>query len=218
MFGTLLSVLFPLMATIGLGYGWARLGRPFGSTMLGQLALDVGMPCLALSGLASAPIPIAAFFSSAAVTLVCLVVLAIGGAMALRLARLRLQTYLPSVTWGNAGFLGIPLVLYAFGPPGLGYAIAFSAVSNAFNAVFSQVVSAGTIKPGVLGRVPLIYAIAIGALLQVLHLKLAQFVGHGISLLGGIIISLMLVMVGVSIARIRASALRRAIFSRSGAV
>jgi predicted permease len=118
----LLGTLFPLTAIIGLGYGWVRLGRPFDSAMLGQLALDIGMPCLALSALASAPIPVAEFFSSAAATLVCLVVLAIGGAMALRLARLRLRTYLPSVTWGNAGFLGIPLALYAFGQPGLGYA------------------------------------------------------------------------------------------------
>ena len=211
MLGTLLGVLFPLTAIIGLGYGWVRLGRPFDSAMLGQLALDIGMPCLALSALASEPIPVAEFLSSAAATFVCLVVLAISGAMALRLARLRLRTYLPSVTWGNAGFLGIPLALYAFGQPGLGYAIAFSAVSNAFNSVFSQAISAGAIKLGALGRMPLIHAIVIGALLQALHLRLPQFAERSVSLLGGIAIPLMLMMVGASIARIRASALRRAI-------
>ena len=211
MFGTLLGVLFPPTAIIGLGYGWVRLGRPFDSAMLGQLALDIGMPCLALSALASEPIPVAEFLSSAAATFVCLVVLAISGAMALRLARLRLRTYLPSVTWGNAGFLGIPLALYAFGQPGLGYAIAFSAVSNAFNSVFSQAISAGAIKLGALGRMPLIHAIVIGALLQALHLRLPQFAERSVSLLGGIAIPLMLMMVGASIARIRASALRRAI-------
>ena len=211
MFGTLLGVLFPPTAIIGLGYGWVRLGRPFDSAMLGQLALDIGMPCLALSALASEPIPVAEFLSSAAATFVCLVVLAISGAIALRLARLRLRTYLPSVTWGNAGFLGIPLALYAFGQPGLGYAIAFSAVSNAFNSVFSQAISAGAIKLGALGRMPLIHAIVIGALLQALHLRLPQFAERSVSLLGGIAIPLMLMMVGASIARIRASALRRAI-------
>ncbi len=161
MLPTLLNALVPLTAVIGLGYGWVRLGRPFDNAMLGQLSLDLGMPCLALSALAGAPVPATAFFESAAATLVCLVGLAVGGAVTLRLARLRLQTYLPSVTWGNAGFLGIPLAL-CVGQPGLGYAIAFSAVSNAFNAVFSQAISAGTIKPGVLARTPLIYAIALG--------------------------------------------------------
>ncbi len=207
----LLNALVPPTAVIGLGYGWVRLGRPFDNAMLGQLSLDIGMPCLALSALASAPVPATAFFESAAATLVCLVVLAVGGTVTLRLSGLRLQTYLPSVTWGNAGFLGIPLALYVFGQPGLGYAIAFSAVSNAFNAVFSQAISAGTIKPGVLGRTPLIYAIAIGALFQTLPVRLPQFVGQGASLLGGIAIPLMLMMVGASIARIRANALRRAV-------
>jgi malate permease and related proteins len=216
MLHTLLAALVPLTAIIGLGYGWVGLGRPFDSATLGQLALNVGMPCLALTALASAPVPVTAFCSSAAAALVCLVVLAGAGAAALTLARLRLQTYLPSVTWGNAGFLGVPLALYAFGQSGLGYAVVFSAVSNAFNTVFSQTISAGTARPGVLARTPLIYAIAIGALLQALHLRLPESVERGVSLLGGIAVPLMLMMVGASIARVRARSLpRTVVFSLS---
>lgn len=206
----LLVTLVPLSAAIALGFLWVRCERPLDNATLGQLASDVGMPCLALSTLVNADISLSAFLESALAALACLIMLALGGAAALGFAGLRLRTYLPSVTWGNAGFLGIPLSFYAFGRPGLGYAVAFSAVSLVFNSIFSQAVAAGGAKFGVLARNPLIYAIALGVLAQLLGVKSPDWIGNGVSLLGGIAIPLMLLMVGASIARIRAVSLWRA--------
>lgn len=44
-----LATLVPVSAAIGLGFVWVRLDRPFDNATLGQLAADIGMPCLAFA-------------------------------------------------------------------------------------------------------------------------------------------------------------------------
>ena len=48
------------------------------------------------------------------------------GALLLWATGLRIRTFLPSISFPNAGNLGLPPSLYAFGPEGLGYAIAYA--------------------------------------------------------------------------------------------
>lgn len=211
MYYVLLVTLVPLTAIIALGFVWVWLKQPLDNATLGRVASDIGMPCLALSTLANAEISVSAFTESAVAALTCLVVLAVLGAVALRLVGLRLRTYLPSVTWGNAGFLGIPIALYAFGPTGLAYAVAFSAISLVFNSIFSQAVAAGRANLVAVQKSPLIYCIAIGLMLQLLGVRLPDWIGRGLSLMGGVAIPLMLMMVGASIARIKAVSIGRAL-------
>jgi predicted permease len=194
-----------------LGYGWVRLGRPFDNSSLGQVASDVGMPCLVFSILANADVTPNAFAQTALAAFACLVLLAVVGTISLYLAGLRLRTYLPSVTWGNAGFLGIPLALYAFGRPGLGYAVAFSAVSLVFNSIFSQLIAAGSARFATIVRTPLIYAIAVGVLVATVRVQVPPVVMQSVSMLGAITVPLMLMMVGASLARIKAVSLGRAV-------
>ncbi len=210
----LLSTFLPLAAAIGLGVLWVRLGQPFDTATLGRLGADVGMPCLALSALGNTTVPLASFTESALAALLCMVSLASLGAVVLNVAGLRLKTYLPSVTWGNSSFLGIPVSLYAFGERGLGYAIAFSAVSLVFNSVFSQAVAVGGANLRTVLRNPLIYAIGLGIALQLMGARLPDCAQRGLSLLGGIAVPVMLMMIGASIARIKAVSLgRAAVFS-----
>ena len=208
---TLLLTLLPITVPIVIGYGWVRLGRPFDNASLGQLASDVGMPCLIFSVLASADVPPDAFARTAVAAFACLILLAAVGTISLHLTGLRLQTYLPSVTWGNAGYLGIPLALYAFGRAGIGYAVAFSAVSLVFNSIFSQLVAAGSARFEAIIRTPLIYAIAAGVLFATSRTRLPPIVAQSVSMLGGIAVPLMLMMVGASLARIKAVSVSRAL-------
>jgi predicted permease len=108
-------------------------------------------------------------------------------------------------------FLGIPIALYAFGQAGFGYAVAFSAVSLVFNSILSQAVAVGCAQLGILLRTPLIYAIATGVLIQISGVQPPNWVGRGISLVGGFSIPLMLMMVGASVARIKVVTMTRAL-------
>ena len=206
----LIAIMLPLAVAIALGFLWVKSGRPFDTATLGRLGADVGMPCLALSTLLNAKIQIASFTESALAALVCMVSLGLLGAVALTLARLRLKTYLPSVTWGNSSFLGIPISLYAFGQSGLGYALAFSAVSLVFNSLFSQMIAVGAANLREVLKNPLVYAIAVGVVLRLMRVEVPDCVQRGLSLLGGMTIPLMLMMVGAAIARIKPLSIKRA--------
>jgi len=215
---TLLSVLAPVSVPVILGYIWVRSGRPYDSSTFGQLVADVAMPCLVFSALAKAEMTLDSLGQMATASLACLALLAVIGTLGLYLTGLRVRTYLPSVTWGNYGFFGIPLAFYAFGESGLAYAVVFSAVSHAFNSPLSQVVCAASVRSSTLARViirtPLVYAVAAGIAVASLHVQLPDAVIRSASLLGGIAIPTMLIMVGASLARLRPiSFARAAIFS-----
>ena len=211
MFRTVLLTLLPVTVPIVVGYSWVRLGRTFDSACLGELASDVGTPCLIFSVLASADVSPVALGRTVLAALACLALLALIGTISLRLVGLRLRTYLPSVTFGNAGYLGIPLSQYAFGRAGVGYAVAFSAVSLVFNSIFSQLMATGNARVEAILRRPLIYAIVAGVLLAVFRVQLPAVITQSISLIGAIAIPLMLMMVGASLARIKAASVGRAL-------
>ena len=211
MFSTVWLTLLPVTVPIVVGYGWVRLGRAFDSACLGELASDVGTPCLIFSVLASADVSPVALGRTALAALACLALLALIGTISLQLVGLRLRTYLPSVTFGNAGYLGIPLSLFAFGRAGVGYAVAFSAVSLVFNSIFSQLMATGNARFEAILRSPLIYAIVAGVSLALLRVQLPAVVIQSVSLIGAIAIPLMLMMVGASLARIKAASVGRAI-------
>jgi hypothetical protein len=210
----LVLTLVPVSLPIVIGYLWMRLGRPFDKSVFGQLVSDIAMPCLIFSVLAEADISADAFARIASASLACLLLLTAVGTAGLYLAGLRVRTYLPSVTWGNYGFLGMPLAFYAFGKSGLAYAAVFSAVSHAFNSPLSQIVAAGATRFGavanIVARTPLIYAVAAGITVAALHLEVPQFVLRSTSLIGGIAIPAMLIMMGASLADIKAVSFCRA--------
>jgi predicted permease len=191
---------------------------------MGRLASDVAMPCLIFSALAGANVPLLAFANTALAAIICFLLLGVAGIIGLRLARLRVRTYLPSVTWGNYGFIGLPLALSAFGTSGLAHAAIISAVSHTFNGPLSQIVAAGSGRVGNIARsvmrTPLIYAVAGGVLIMPVHDRIPQCVLRSTTLIGGAAIPLMLIMIGASLANIQAVSLRRAlVFSilRTGA-
>ena len=62
--------------------------------------------------------------------LLALVVCALIGAIVLRAMGQPLRSYLPPIAFGNAGNLGLPLCLFAFGKQGLGLAIGFYLVGS----------------------------------------------------------------------------------------
>ncbi|MGE4112487.1 MAG: AEC family transporter [Burkholderiales bacterium] len=207
---TLVMILAPIALSIAVGYLWVRMGRAFDSGCFGAIAADIAMPCLIFSSLAHVDISAITFARTAIASLVALLTFAILGALVLHAAGMRLRTYLPSVTWGNAGFLGIPLSLYAFGSTGLVYAVTFSAVSLIFNSIFSQAVSLGRADMSALLRVPLIYAAIGGAVVASFQIKVPAWLLQSISLIGGMAVPLVLMMVGASLARIKPVVITRA--------
>jgi malate permease and related proteins len=211
MLGVVFSSVVPVLITILLGFLWVRYGRVLDSKVLTPIVVDVGTPCLIVSTLLKAAIAPEAFATVALATCVAIGAFAAIGALVLRFLGLRLRTYLPSIAFPNAGNLGLPIALYAFGPEGLGYAIVFFAISSIGNHSIGQALAAGTVDWKTIARMPMLYAITIGLLASYLHIEPPTWFGNTLSLIGGLTIPVMLLMLGGTLAKLQIATVSRAI-------
>lgn len=211
MLDAVLSSVAPVLCTIVLGFLYVRFGRPLDSKVLTPIVVDVGTPCLIVSTLFRAAIAPEAFATVALASCVAIGAFAGLGVLVLGSLGLPLRTYLPSIAFPNAGNLGLPLALYAFGPDGLGYAIVFFAISSIGNHSIGQALAAGTVNWKTFARMPMLYAITIGLVGSYFHVKPPTWFGNTLSLVGGLTIPVMLLMLGGTLARLRIATLSRAI-------
>jgi predicted permease len=131
------------------------------------------------------------------------------GGLLLLLVGFPVRTFLPSIAFPNAGNLGLPLSLYAFGSEGLGYAIAFFSMSSVANYTLGQALTAGTANWRGLVRLPILYAVALGIGLSYFQVELPASAGSTIALIGDLTVPLMLLMLGSSLRQLRVAAFWR---------
>lgn len=206
----LLTVIAPVFIAIGVGFGWARLGREYETRMVTDLVLYVGAPALIFHTLSTAAVSPASMSRMVLATLAALAVLAAAGLVSLRLLRLPVRSFLPSLVFPNIGNMGLPLCLFAFGPEGLALAIVLFAATSIVHFTLGMWLVSGALSPKQLFRAPLIYAVALAALCNLLDWTLPTWLANTTELLGQFTIPLMLITLGVSLARLRVRHINRA--------
>jgi predicted permease len=207
---TILTAIAPVMLTALIGYFWTRSGRSIEANGLTQIVTEIGTPCLVFSTFAKMSVPAGAFAVTAAASLTILIGFLIIASLVLKLCRLSLRIYLPSMCFPNTGNLGIPLALYAFGNEGLAYAIVFLCFTSVMNFTIGQAIAAGTMSWRAIVKMPIIYAVVLGVAVTEFGVPVPQFLGNTIGLLGSLTVPLMLLMLGVSLGSLRVSAFPRA--------
>ena len=212
MFAVVLAVVLPVVITVAVGFLWTRYGYPLNSKELTALIADVATPCLIIATFQTSQLSFEAFAAMAGATAAAIVLFAGVGALALRAAGLRIRTFLPSIAFPNAGNLGLPLSLYAFGTEGLGYAIAFFSISSVANYTLGQMIAAGKANWRGLLQLPILYAVASGIALSFWRIELPGWAGTTIALIGNVTVPLMLLMLGSSLSRLKVASVGRALF------
>jgi predicted permease len=212
MLAVVLSVVLPVVLTTAVGFVWSRWGHPLNSKDVTELLGNVATPCLIVSTFQTSKLSFEALGAMAGATALCILLFAAIGALILRAAALSLRTFLPSISFPNAGNLGLPLSLYAFGPEGLGYAIAYFAISSVANFTLGQMIAAGKANWAGLVRQPILYAVLIGVGLTYAQVRLPAWAGTTISLIGSLTVPLMLLMLGSALSRLKIAAFGRALF------
>ena len=196
-------VLAPVTIAILVGLGWARWGKPAEPAALTQIVLNVGTPCLVFSTLSTLTVPAQALGVMALAAVFTILALAGSGWLLLRLLRLPAGVYLPPVAFGNLGNLGLPLNLYAFGQAGLELGlIMFATQSVLFFTVHFWLMS-GAASPATMLRTPHLYAIAAALAFTLSDTAPPQWLANTTDLIGGLTIPLMLIMLGVALARMK---------------
>jgi predicted permease len=208
---TVLEIVSPVFLLAAVGYGWVKLGFDYRIEFVTRLAMTLSVPCLIFAALmktdiapdALATVSIAAISAYALVTIGCFIMVKLG--------RLDLRTYLAPLIMGNTGNLGLPLALFAFGEEGLGYAVVIFAIMAIYSFTFGVwlVSGGGSLKKVV--QEPLVGATLLGALFLWQDWQTPVFLTNTIELIGQMAIPLMLITLGVAVARLRPQSVTRAV-------
>lgn len=196
------AITAPVIVLALAGYAWALARWPFDLDFVTRLSLYVSVPCLMFATLVRAEIDPSAFRDLALASLA-----AYGAATAvlwlgLRVAGLDMRTWLAPTVFGNTGNVGLPVALFAYGAEGLAYAMVVFAVMAILSFTVGIAMVAGTGRPTDALRQPLVYASIAGGAANVMGWAPPAWVLDTLALAGQIAIPLMLLTLGVSIARL----------------
>ncbi len=211
MIGELFPIIAPVFVGAGIGFAWARLERPYDTDLVTALITNVGAPCLVLSTLIAVDLEVGAFAVMAGASLAAFAVMAAISAAILKAAGLSLRTFVAPVTFSNCGNMGLPLSLLAFGEAGLALAIVFFTISALSMFTIGAAVVSGAMSLNKLARIPILYAVAAALVFMATDIEPPAWLLNTTRLLGGMTIPMMLITLGVSLARLRIASLPRSL-------
>ena len=212
MYQQLIDIIAPVLIVAGLGYGWARLGKPFDLATVSGVVINMAVPALVLSSLTKISIDIDAFAVMAGAAAATMGLFLVVGFAILRAAGLPSHTFLPAIALGNSGNLGLPLCLFAFGQEGLAFGIAVFAVSSVVNMTVGQMISAGKASPWVLFKTPVIYALILAFASIGTGVAPPKWLANALETLGYMAVPIMLLALGVSLARLQLGKFKTSLF------
>jgi predicted permease len=130
------AVLAPVFVMSGLGYVWRLTGAPFDLPFVTRVIMYVAGPCLVFTSLSELTLPLGEFSSMVGAMIVVTLVVAAVSAALIKVLGLSQRSFLPALTLGNTGNLGLPLCLFAFGQEGLGLAVAIYVTNSLLQFTF----------------------------------------------------------------------------------
>lgn len=206
------AIVAPVLLGAILGFAWARFGPHFNTELLTSLVLVIGTPCLIFSTLTRFAVDLEAVGQMALATLVFLAVICVVGGVLLLVTRQPVRTFLPSLLFPNAGNMGLPLCLFAFGDQGLALGIAFFTVTSLGNFTLGVWLAAGDISLCRLFRNPLIWATSAGVIFLSLEVQPPLWLANTTKLIGDFTIPAILIALGVALAQLKVANLGRAVW------
>ena len=204
LFSILIDVVGPVFLVAFVGYVWSRRGAPFDPRFIALMVTSVATPSMVIDSLSTSGLQTGALGAIALASLLCHALSLGAGWLFVRAVGQPTTVFLPALTFPNTGNMGLPLGMFAFGQPGLALSIGYYAVASLLQFTVGQSIAAKQIDPRALLRMPLIWAIAFGLFLALTGLQLPNVASRGLHILGGLMVPLMLLSLGHSLARLRA--------------
>ena len=209
---TVLEITAPVFLLAAVGFIWVRLGFEYRVQFVTRLAMTLSVPCLIFTALMQTEI------DPQSLTTLSLASVAAYGAITVLffcltlLAGLDRRTYLAPLIMGNTGNLGLPLALFAFGETGLGFAVVVFAIMAVYSFTFGVWLVSGGGSLVKVVQEPIVGATLLGALFLWQGWQTPTFLTNALELIGQMAIPLMLITLGVAVARLHPARLPRAVW------
>jgi len=205
------TIIAPVAVCIAAGYLWSRTGKGYDTTFVTRLIMNLGAPFLVLSSFQEAR-PSLDAIGEVGLAAVCVTTLTAAAALLLlRVLRLDLRTYFPSVVFQNTGNMGLPLCLFAFGESGLALGIVVFVWVSMMNFTFGVAIASGQRSVTRVLRTPLVWSTLLSLVLAIAGVTLPLWIRNTAKMIGDLTIPMMLITLGVSLARLSVSALPRSL-------
>ncbi|WP_170427437.1 AEC family transporter [Ruegeria arenilitoris] len=209
---TVFEIVAPVFLLAGIGFTWVKLGFEYRLEFVTRLAVTLAVPSLIFVALMQTEIPGGELTRFTLAAIAGHVALAVVFGVFVRLSGLDRRTYLAPLIFGNTGNLGLPLCIFAFGQAGLGFAVIFLAITALFSFTYGIYLVAGKGAFGKVAREPMVWATLLGALFLWQGWQTPLFLTNTFELLGQMAVPMMLITVGVAIARLTTRKLGQAIW------
>lgn len=199
---TVLQIVAPVFILASIGFVWVRTGGEYRVQFVTRLAMTLSVPCLIFVSLMQTEIDPAALTNTFWATVTSYGFVTLLFFALVKLARLEVQTFLAPLIFGNTGNLGLPLALFAFGDAGLQFAVVIFAIMAIYSFTFGiWLVSGGGSLLKVV-KEPMVGATLLGAVFLFNGWQTPDWVTNTLTLIGQMAIPLMLITLGVAVARL----------------
>ena len=208
LFLSVLEVCAPVFIVAGIGFFWKKFGYEYRIEFVTKLVMSLTIPCLIFSALIQTQIDFEILKTLLYATLAVLAMIVAAAYLVVVILGLNRQTFLAPMIFGNSANIGIPISLLAFGQTGFELAIFVFSIMAIFSMTFG--VWLITREPPVrLIKEPLVIAVLLGTLFLFNGWKLPVFFTNTLQLVGETSIPLMLLTLGVTIAKLQITAISK---------
>jgi len=174
------------------------------------LVTNVGAPMLIFTTLVQLKMSLSDFLEFGLMAFYALASFFVLGFIILKILRLKVRDYIPTIVFPNVGNMGTPLCFFAFGEAGLTLALAFFAIYAILQFTVGVWIASGTGSLTQVLKTPLVYAVGIALFLKISDIAVPKWIIGTTDLLGGFTIPLMLIALGVSLSSLSVKHLKLA--------
>ena len=199
---TVLEVVAPVFLLASIGFIWVKMGIEYRIRFVTQMSMTLAVPCLIFVSLMQTEIEASALAAVSLAAVVAYAFVTLFFYALVRLGRLESRSYLAPLIFGNTGNLGLPLALFAFGETGLGYAVVVFAIMGIYSFTIGVWMVSGGGSLSKVVKEPLSWSALLGGIFLWQGWETPTFVTNTLTLVGQMAIPLMLITLGVAVARL----------------
>jgi predicted permease len=197
-----LAPVFPVFLLIAVGFAFAH-WRKINLTSITEIIVYLAAPCLVFTSLATKPLHAADIAMMLSGTIGIFAGVGLLTWLYFALFGFYSRGFALPVLFMNAGNMGMPLALFAFGEPGLQRATLLFVIISVFQYSLGVYILRGGANWTEIFRLPLIYATFLGLSLNLTEIRIPEIVFQPLSMLGYSTIPLMLVSLGYRLHDVR---------------
>jgi malate permease and related proteins len=196
------QVIVPVFLVVAIGYVYARRQKP-DMVAFNRIVLDLLSPLLVYTALAGKDFHLREHLPLLAGGALLILASGLVAWIVSRAAQTQARTLVPVVMFTNCGNMGLPLALLAFGPQGLGAAVALFSISNLLHFSLGSRITSSVATTRELLLSPLMLSSALGFTSAWSGVRPPDMLFTGMKLLGDAMVPLMLFALGVRLTQLR---------------